>query len=82
MLTATFWRAVAERAAKTCAQSLLALLAADGVDLLSADWRAIGATAALATVLSVLTSIVSAPVGHAGTPSLVDDTPGRHALRD
>lgn len=82
MLTRAFWAATLERAVKTCAQTLAALLAADGADLLTLDWPATSATVALATLLSVATSVASAPLGAPGTPSLVDDTPGRHTRRD
>jgi Putative lactococcus lactis phage r1t holin len=78
--TRAFWAATGERAAKTAAQVLAALLAVDGVNLLTLDWTATAATVGLATLLSVATSIGSAGVGPAGTPSLVDDQPGRHAL--
>lgn len=79
MLSRAFWAGVAERAVKTAAQTAVALLAADGVDLLTLDWRAAGVTVAGAALLSVLTSLGSLTVGPAGSPSLVDDTPGRHA---
>ncbi len=79
MLTRTFLAGVAERAVKTAAQTAVALLAADGVNLLSLDWSAAGATVGTAALLSVLTSIGSLTIGPAGSPSLVDDTPGRHA---
>lgn len=84
MRTRAFWLAVVERAGKTAAQTAVALLAADGVDLLSLDWRAAGVTVAGAALLSVLTSVASGalPIGPPGSPSLVDDQPGRHALRE
>jgi hypothetical protein len=65
----TFWRAAAERAVKTFAQSLAALLVADGTDVLSTDWGARLSVAAMAAVVSVLTSVGSAQVGDDG-PSL------------
>ena len=72
MFTATFWKLAAERAIKTAAQTLvLSAGAGAGFDLYSFDLKA----AAIATlggfVLSILTSIASAPFGTAGTPSLV-----------
>lgn len=78
LLTATFWRAALERAVKTGAQTAAALLAVDGVNLLTLDWQAVGATTGLAVVLSVLTSIGSAGIGPVNSPSLVA-TAGRHA---
>lgn len=82
MLTRTFWAGAAERAVKTGAQTAVALLAADGVNLLTLDWRAAGVTVGGAALLSVLTSIGSLTVGPSGSPSLVDEQPGRHTLRE
>lgn len=59
MRSAKFWQDTAERALKTAAQSVLAVFVA-GVTIMSVDWvgtLAIGATAAL---VSVLTSVASA----------------------
>lgn len=64
-----FWKAAAERAAKTFAQSLLALLSAGQVGLLTADWVTALSTAGMATVLSVLASLASSKVGTADDPS-------------
>lgn len=53
---ATFWAGAAERAVKTAAQTLAALLVT-GTVIWSVDWaQAIGVTAT-ATLLSVLTSL-------------------------
>lgn len=70
MTTLTFWKAAAERAAKTFAQALLATLALSSgpVDVLRTDWVGTGSLALGATLLSVLTSLAS--VG--------DATPGKH----
>ena len=59
MRSAKFWQDAAERALKTAAQSVLAVFVA-GVTIMTVDWVdtvAIGATAAL---VSVLTSVASA----------------------
>lgn len=59
MRSAKFWQDAAERALKTAAQSVLAVFVA-GVTIMTVDWvdtLAIGATAAL---VSVLTSVASA----------------------
>lgn len=59
MRSAKFWQDAAERALKTAAQSVLAVFVA-GVTIMTMDWvdtLAIGATAAL---VSVLTSVASA----------------------
>ena len=71
MFTASFWKSAAERALKTVAQALIAVLAATTFDWFSADWKAIAGTAATAGVLSLLSSIASAGIGDKGTPSLV-----------
>lgn len=76
MFTLIFWKQVAERALKTFAQAAGGLLAADGLGILDVDWVKVGSVAALALILSILTSIVSAPVGpDKGSPSLVDTPP-------
>lgn len=73
MWSHTFWVATAERAIKTFAQTLAAvLLASNVVGLLDADWPAALSAAALASLLSVLTSIGSATVGNDG-PSLAGE---------
>jgi hypothetical protein len=71
MFTKSFWTAAAERALRTVAQALIAVIAATSFDWFSADWQAIAGTALTAGVLSLLTSIASAGIGDKGTPSLV-----------
>lgn len=75
MFTKSFVLSALERAAKTVAQAVVAVFAASKVDVLSADWKAIVATAGTAGLLSILTSIASDGIGPKGTPSLVDDLP-------
>ncbi len=74
MLTAQFWAGATDRAVKSFAQSLILLWTADqGFNVLEI---AIGPTfgvAVGAAALSLLTSIVSAPVGDRGSPSLIPD---------
>lgn len=79
MFTASFWKSAAERAIKTVAQALIAVLAATTFDWFSADWQAIAGTAATAGVLSLLSSIASAGIGDKGTPSVVE-APANAAL--
>ena len=62
MWTWEFWRAVAERAVKTMAQSAAAMLIGDGVGLFEIDWCRVVSVACLAGVASVLTSIASGVV--------------------
>jgi r1t holin len=69
MWSTAFWKAAAERAIKTAAQALIAVMTADGFDLLDADWKARLLSAGLATLLSLLSSVVSAGAGNPG-PSL------------
>lgn len=72
MLTASFWTGAADRAVKSAAQSLLLLWGADaGLDLLHIDIGPALGFAAGAAVLSVLTSIVSAPAGDKGSTSFL-----------
>jgi hypothetical protein len=84
MWAASFWSAAGERALATFAQALLAVLSADGLDLISAPWSAALSTAGLAAVLSVLKSVAANQIGGPG-PSLANerlatvDRPGRHA---
>ncbi|MGH3822278.1 MAG: holin [Pseudonocardiaceae bacterium] len=71
MFTFHFWQLTAERALKTFAQSLLAILSADGVGLLTVPWLPALSTAGAAALLSVLTSMTSAPLGEPNSPSLL-----------
>lgn len=73
MFTVMFWKATFERAVKTLAQSLIAVLAVGQTTIMSVDWTQAGAVALTATVLSVLTSIVSSGGGNPG-PSLASET--------
>lgn len=70
MFTLTFWKDAFERAVKTFAQSLLATLTLSGVDVVHLDWGQTLSVAATATVISVLTSLLSAGVANTGTASL------------
>lgn len=54
-----FIRATLERAAKTFAQTLVAVLGIGLTDVLAVDWKAALSAAAAATLLSILTSIGS-----------------------
>ncbi|SDN74115.1 holin [Allokutzneria albata] len=71
MWTILFWKAAAERAIKTGAQSLAAILSAEAVGLLDAPWGAALSAAGMAAVLSVITSVGSTAVGDSSSPSLV-----------
>lgn len=79
MFTAAFWGAALERALKTAAQTLLSLfLVGDAMfSLLEFQWGPALGIAGGAFVISLLTSLVSAPIGPVGSPSLVGE-PGQH----
>ncbi|MGQ4574886.1 holin [Dermabacteraceae bacterium P7006] len=77
----TYWVAVAERAIKTFAQALAALIGAGGIGLFEVDWVQALSVAGMAAFVSVLTSLASAEVGMPG-PSLVSEGRGRHARRE
>lgn len=68
MLTKAFLTATLERAVKTFAQGLAALLVADGTDLLTTNWGDRLSVAGMAAVVSILTSIASSATGNG--PSL------------
>lgn len=72
MFTVPFWKAAAERAIKTFAQTLVVLLGASAVDILAVDWPQALSLAAGAAVVSVLTSIGSDAVTAQDGPSLTD----------
>ncbi len=71
MFSTTYWKQVAERAAKSAAQGLLGLWVGDQLfNAWDADWGKAGGVALGAVVLSVLTSLVSVG-GQPESPSLV-----------
>lgn len=59
MTTAAFWRATVERAIRTAAQALLAVLGADATGVLDAPWAGALSAAALSAVLAVLTAVAA-----------------------
>ncbi|MFJ4715269.1 holin [Streptomyces sp. NPDC088785] len=80
MWTTSFWKATAERAVRTFAQSLAAVLVAGATSLLDVDWAAALGTAGLATVLAVLTALGAAGVGPHG-PGILETPTGEPAAR-
>lgn len=66
----TFWTATVERAIKTAAQSLITLIGTEAVGILAIDWGQILSVTATMTLLSVLTSVASGPIGEPG-PSMM-----------
>lgn len=73
IFTKAFGLATFERAVKTFAQTLAALLLADGTDLLTTNWATALSVAGMAAVISVLTSVGSGAVGESG-PSLATES--------
>lgn len=72
MLTAAFWTGAVDRALKSFAQALLLLWGADqGFNILSVNIPSAFGIAAGAAVLSLLTSLASAPSGDKGTSSFL-----------
>ena len=62
-----WWKAAGIRAAKTAAQSAIALIGTGAVSFTDLDWIQIASVAGVSAVLSILTSI-------AGLPELDDGT--------
>lgn len=71
MWTVNFWKATAERAIKTFAQTLAALLVVDPLaGFLNINWLEAAQVAGLAALVSVLTSVASDLVTPTPGPSL------------
>lgn len=68
----TFWRSTSERAVRTAAQALLALLGTGVAGIIDVNWAQALSVAGLATTLSVLMSIVGSGIADKGTPSFVE----------
>jgi r1t holin len=68
-----FWKAAGERALKTFAQSLIAYIGVGAVGVLHLNWTVALEVSATATLLSLLTSIVSANLGTNDGPSLTSE---------
>lgn len=71
VLSRDFWADAGERAVKTVAQTLVALLTADVIDVVSLDWGQLLGVSVGAGLVSVLTSIASTNYGDEDSPSLV-----------
>lgn len=73
-MTIVFFKSLLERALKTFCQTLVAAMGVGVTGFLSVDWVQALSLAGVATLLSVLTSVGSAPWGDDATPSLVKVT--------
>lgn len=73
MFDSKFLKATAERAVKTFAQTLLAILGTDAMGVLTADLLEAVQVAGAAALLSVLSSVVSSGFGKDGGPSLAGE---------
>lgn len=74
MFTAQFWKAAFERAVMAAAAALIAVLTANGTDLISdVDWLSAVQVAGLAALVSLLKSMLVA-ASTDGTPSLGPET--------
>lgn len=74
--TRTFWEATAERAVKSVAQGAIGtglLAAGSAVDVWDLDWSQIVSAGVMMGLLSILTSIASAPLGAGTGPSIVGE---------
>ena len=69
MFTKAFWKAAAERAVKTAAQSAILVFGAEQVNAIAVDWLDVGGFAAGGFVLSLLTSLASSQFGPGDGPA-------------
>jgi hypothetical protein len=76
MFTKTFWTMSLERAIKSFAQTFVAMLGVQSTLIEDAPWYSAASTAAVAFVLSIMTSIGSLSVGPDHDPSVVAAPPG------
>ena len=74
--SSAFWRGATERAVKTFAQALVAVIGVGAVGLLNVDWIGAISAALLATVISLLTSIGNADFTAGQTPVVVEHDGG------
>lgn len=66
MTTGAFWKATTERAVRTAAQTLVAVLGLDTTGVLDVDWGASLALAGSAALLAVLTAVATSGAGGDG----------------
>lgn len=66
-----FWKYAVERAIKSAAQTGIIFIGAEQLNVVAFDWATMGGFVLGGAVLSLLTSIASAPVGDDNSPSMV-----------
>lgn len=74
MRTKAFWIDSAERAARTAAQSVIALWGVGITGILDVDPVQTASVAGLAAALSLLMSVAASGVGDKGTASFIEET--------
>jgi hypothetical protein len=72
LTTGAFWSASIERAIRTFAQSIIAVVSVAGFTPADVDWQQLLAVGGIAAGISLLTSIAGSGVGNAG-PSLANE---------
>ena len=77
MRTTAFWIDAGERAVRTFAQALVAMLVAGFVFTDPAAWGEALLSAAAAALVSLLTSVAASGVGDPESPSFVDEGESR-----
>ena len=77
MRTSQFWIQAAERAIRTFAQALVAMLVAPFVFTDAAAWGEALLASAVAALISLLTSVAASGVGDPESPSFVDEGESR-----
>lgn len=70
MFTLAFWKATAERAISTGAQSALLILGADQINVVSVDWPIVAGFAAGGAALTILKALAFG--GKDGNPSAIN----------
>ena len=59
IFTARFWKATGVRAIKTCCQTAVALIGTNAIGVTDVNWVGVASGAALAGIVSVLTSVAT-----------------------